>query len=69
MSLGVATAGALLGGFTVPGALGAEVLHAFELTFLCLGGMSLAGAGIFLQLKRHDGSQPREGRGALPMGD
>lgn len=69
MSLGVATAGALLGGFTVPGAQGAEVLHAFELTFLCLGGMSLAGAGIFLQLKRHDGSQPREGRGALPMGD
>ena len=37
MSLGVATAGALLGGFTVEGAAGSEVLHAFQLTFLCVG--------------------------------
>ncbi|EKM94753.1 EmrB/QacA family drug resistance transporter [Stutzerimonas degradans] len=69
MSLGVAAAGALLGGFTVPGAQGVEVLPAFRLTFLCIGGMALLAASIFLQLGRHDGSQPREGRGAMPMGD
>src|SRR5690606_41327553 len=58
MSLGVAAAGALLGGFTVPGAQGVEVLPAFRLTFLCIGGMALLAASIFLQLGRHDGSQP-----------
>ena len=50
MSLGVATAGALLGGFTVEGAAGSEVLHAFQLTFLCVGAMAMLAAALFLQL-------------------
>ncbi|WP_417787750.1 multidrug transporter subunit MdtD [Stutzerimonas xanthomarina] len=50
MSLGVASAGALLGGFTVPGADGAAVLEAFHLTFLCIGAMSMLAASLFFQL-------------------
>ncbi len=50
MSLGVASAGALLGGFTVPGADGEAVLWAFQLTFLCIGGMSMLAAALFFQL-------------------
>jgi len=50
MSLGVASAGALLGGFTVPGADGEAVLRAFQLTFLCIGGMSMLAAALFFQL-------------------
>ncbi|MCI0919443.1 multidrug transporter subunit MdtD [Pseudomonas stutzeri] len=50
MSLGVASAGALLGGFTEPGADGAAVLQAFHLTFLCVGAMSLMAAPLFFQL-------------------
>ena len=50
MSLGVASAGALLGGFTEPGADGAAVLQAFHLTFLCVGAMSLMAASLFFQL-------------------
>jgi len=50
MSLGVASAGALLGGFTVPGAGGEPVLRAFQLTFLCVGGMSMLAATLFFQL-------------------
>ncbi|MCP9338489.1 multidrug transporter subunit MdtD [Stutzerimonas xanthomarina] len=50
MSLGVASAGALLGGFTVPGANGAAVLEAFHLTFLCIGAMSMLAASLFFQL-------------------
>jgi len=50
MSLGVASAGALLGGFTVPGADGAAVLDAFHLTFLCIGAMSMLAASLFFQL-------------------
>lgn len=50
MSLGVASAGALLGGFTEPGADGAAVLQAFHLTFLCVGTMSLMAASLFFQL-------------------
>ena len=50
MSLGVASAGALLGGFTVPGADGEAVLQAFHLTFLCIGGMSMLAATLFFQL-------------------
>jgi len=50
MSLGVASAGALLGGFTVPGAGGEPVLRAFHLTFLCVGGMSMLAATLFFQL-------------------
>ncbi|MGK9065645.1 multidrug transporter subunit MdtD [Stutzerimonas chloritidismutans] len=50
MSLGVASAGALLGGFTVPGAEGEEVLQAFHLTFLCIGAMAMLAATLFFQL-------------------
>lgn len=50
MSLGVASAGALLGGFTVPGADGEAVLRAFHLTFLCIGAMSMLAATLFFQL-------------------
>jgi EmrB/QacA subfamily drug resistance transporter len=50
MSLGVASAGALLGGFTVPGADDEAVLQAFHLTFLCIGGMSMLAATLFFQL-------------------
>lgn len=50
MSLGVASAGALLGGFTVPDADGEALLHAFHLTFLCIGGMSMLAATLFFQL-------------------
>jgi hypothetical protein len=52
MSLGVATAGALLGGFTSPGATGDALLHAFRLTFLCVGAMAMLASVLFLQLDR-----------------
>ncbi len=50
MSLGVAAAGALLGGFTLPDAQGEAVLQAFQLTFLCIGGLSMLAATLFFQL-------------------
>lgn len=50
MSLGVASAGALLGGFTVQGADGGALLHAFHLTFLCIGAMTLLATTLFFQL-------------------
>lgn len=50
MSLGVAAAGALIGGFTLPGAEGEAVLQAFQLTFLCIGGLSMVAATLFFQL-------------------
>lgn len=50
MSLGVASAAALLGAFTDPGAQGEAVLPAFQLTFLCIGGMALLAATLFLRL-------------------
>ncbi|MCQ4313590.1 multidrug transporter subunit MdtD [Pseudomonas stutzeri] len=50
MSLGVASAGALLGGFTAQGADGEAVLQAFHLTFLCIGAMSMLAASLFFQL-------------------
>ena len=59
MSLGVATAGALLGGFTqdTPGAGSEAVQRAFQLTFWCIGGISALAAAIFLQLEKHAGRQ------------
>ncbi|TLX56917.1 MFS transporter [Stutzerimonas nosocomialis] len=51
MGLGVASAGALLGGFTAPGADGEAVLRAFHLTFLCVGGLAMLAAALFLQLE------------------
>ncbi|WP_027588882.1 multidrug transporter subunit MdtD [Pseudomonas sp. RL] len=53
MGLGVASAAALLGGFSTPQR---DVLGAFQLTFLCLGGLSMLAAAIFLQLGKRDGS-------------
>jgi EmrB/QacA subfamily drug resistance transporter len=50
MSLGVASAGALLGGFTVQGADGKALLHAFHLTFLCIGAMTFLATTLFFQL-------------------
>ena len=52
-ALGVASAAALLGGFSTPQR---DVLGAFQLTFLCLGGLSMLAAAIFLQLGKRDGS-------------
>ncbi|MBB3102370.1 multidrug transporter subunit MdtD [Azomonas macrocytogenes] len=53
MSLGVASAGALLGGFTRPEA-DSDVLQAFRLTFLCVGGLAMLAAALFLQLDGKD---------------
>ena len=53
MSLGVASAAALLGGFTLDD--GGSVLHAFQMTFLCIGGLSMLAAFIFLQLDERQG--------------
>lgn len=50
MSLGVATAGALIGGFSSPGAQGEAVLTAFHLTFICIGVLASLAAVLFLQL-------------------
>ena len=60
LSLGVACAGALLGGFTAErGNDGVEtVLGAFQLTFLTVGIMAMLAAAIFLQLS------PRRRNGA-----
>ena len=60
MSLGVATAGALLGGFTSPGATGDALLHAFRLTFLCVGAMAMLASVLFLQLDRMPARPARE---------
>ncbi len=51
MSMGVAAAGAVLGGFTgFFGAGAAQTLHALQSTFACMGLITLASAGIFWQL-------------------
>lgn len=61
LSLGVACAGALLGGFTGDG--GGDgvdtVLGAFQLTFLTVGVMAMLAAAIFLQLSPQDGRKPK----------
>ena len=61
LSLGVACAGALLGGFTGDG--GGDgvdtVLGAFQLTFLTVGIMAMLAAAIFLQLSPQDGRKPK----------
>ncbi len=61
LSLGVACAGALLGGFTAAiGNDGVEtVLGAFQLTFLTVGIMAMLAATIFLQLSPQDGRRAR----------
>ncbi|WP_166361449.1 multidrug transporter subunit MdtD [Pseudomonas akapageensis] len=57
LSLGVACAGALLGGFSAAGESEgvSTTLEAFQLTFLTVGVMSMMAAAIFLQLSRTDG--------------
>ncbi|MFC3607894.1 multidrug transporter subunit MdtD [Stutzerimonas tarimensis] len=59
MSLGVATAAALLGGFTHPGGDEA-VLQAFHLTFLCVGALAMLAAPLFLQLDKSDTHGPAD---------
>jgi len=62
LSLGVACAGALLGGFTAElGNDGVDtVLGAFQLTFLTVGIMAMLAAAIFLQLSPTDGRRARK---------
>ena len=50
MSLGVATAGGLLGAFGGEPAGTAPMLSAFRWTFVCLGALTMASAAIFAQL-------------------
>ena len=61
LSLGVACAGALLGGFTGDGGSDGvdTVLGAFQLTFLTVGIMAMLAAAIFLQLSPQDGRKPK----------
>ncbi|MOA36818.1 putative transport protein HsrA [compost metagenome] len=53
MSLGVAVAAALLGGFGKPDAT--SVLTAFHATYLCVGAVTLLAAAIFFQLPPDSG--------------
>lgn len=53
MSLGVATAGALLGGFTAINP-DESVLQAFHLTFICVGCLAVLATALFLQLDKTD---------------
>ena len=57
LSLGVACAGALLGGFStdVGSGTGGTVLGAFQLTFVTVGLMTMLAAVIFSQLSKDDG--------------
>lgn len=60
LSLGVACAAALLGGFSA--SIGQEVssvLGAFQATFLCVGVLTMLAAAIFLQLASVDGRRAR----------
>jgi EmrB/QacA subfamily drug resistance transporter len=61
MSLGVAAAGALLAAFAAPVVAsstppqGAELMHTFHATYICMGALSALAAGIFFQLGRGEG--------------
>ncbi|GFM55531.1 multidrug transporter subunit MdtD [Pseudomonas capsici] len=59
LSLGVACAAALLGGFSDEVATGevSNVLGAFQLTFLSVGILAMFAAGIFLQLPAQEGKK------------
>ncbi len=59
ISLGIASGAALLGGFTNEVGTGqiSSVLDAFQLTFVCVGVVSMFAAAIFLQLSPSDGKQ------------
>lgn len=55
MGLGVASAAALLSGFSRELGDSGHVLQAFQATYLCVGVLSMLAAAIFLQLDRQDG--------------
>ncbi len=59
ISLGIASGAALLGGFSNEVGTGqiSSVLDAFQLTFVCVGVVSMFAAAIFLQLSPSDGKQ------------
>lgn len=58
MSLGIAAAAALLGGFVDLQQAPApeQILGGFRMTYLCVGGLSLLAGAIFLQLSAQDGA-------------
>ena len=64
ISLGVASAAALLGAFVdlreLPGQ--PEILAAFHKTYLCVGLMAAFAAGIFMQLQRDERASPAPGK-------
>ena len=55
MGLGVASAAALLSGFSRELGDSGQVLQAFQATYLCVGVLSMLAAAIFLQLDGQDG--------------
>ncbi|QLF94009.1 multidrug transporter subunit MdtD [Pseudomonas sp. ABC1] len=54
MSLGVAAASALVNGFNGPD-VGSDTLQAFQLTFVCVGGITMLAAALFMQLDERAG--------------
>lgn len=59
MGLGVASAAALLSGFSRELGDSGHVLQAFQATYLCVGLLSMLAAAIFLQLDAKDGRSGR----------
>ncbi|MBQ1558489.1 MAG: MFS transporter, partial [Pseudomonas sp.] len=59
MGLGVASAAALLSGFSRELGDNGHVLEAFQATYLCVGLLSMLAAAIFLQLDTKDGRSGR----------
>ena len=67
MGMGVAAAGAVLAAFTEffqTAGSAAQTLHAFQATFVCMGLITVASAGIFWQLSPQDRS-PRAAKAAV----
>ena len=62
MSMGIAIAAAILGGFTGNGALtqGQDVIGAFAKTYLCLGFLAAISTVIFIQVNPDSGKVPHE---------
>jgi EmrB/QacA subfamily drug resistance transporter len=60
MGMGVASAAALLSGFTLDQSGDDSVLNAFQATFFCVGLLSMLAATIFLQLGDHDGGLAKD---------
>jgi hypothetical protein len=59
MGLGVASAAALLSGFSRELGDHEHVLQAFQATYLCVGLLSMLAAAIFLQLDANEGRGSR----------